>query len=221
MNQISKPHHHGNLREALVLAGLELIESEGVDALSLRKCAVIAGVSHAAPAHHFGGLKGLEAAIIAHGHGLFAKAMIDASLESSSSPRDQLEAVCMGYISFATTHTDLFKFMFQPHDVVPAELNELTRTDFIEKTTASYQILREACAPFEQGKSSKDEKLNHEKIKDEKLKDEKLKDDNLVIETLVWSLVHGYAMLFCGRANDRECAPEFPEFSQLLARITL
>lgn len=211
MKNKNRPHHHGNLREALVLAGLDLIEKEGVEALTLRKCAIKAGVSHAAPAHHFDGLKGLKAAIIAHGHELFANAMLDESLKSSSSARDQLEAVCRGYITFAMVHSALFKFMFQPHDVVPDELNTLTREVFLEKTNASYQILRDACAPFEQSKASADETSNAGK----------LEPNNLVIETMVWSLVHGYAMLFCGKTRLRECSPVFPEFSQLLSRIIL
>jgi DNA-binding transcriptional regulator YbjK len=54
-----KKPHHGNLRAALVSAGIELLEEGGLEALTLRKCAARAGVSHAAPAHHFEGLQGL------------------------------------------------------------------------------------------------------------------------------------------------------------------
>lgn len=206
MKQDTKPHHHGNLRAALVLAGLELIEKEGGDALTLRKCALKAGVSHAAPAHHFDGLRGLRAAIIAHGHELFATAMLDASFKSDPSPHARLDAVCRGYINFATAHTALFKFMFQPHDITPDDLNKPTREAFLEKTNASYQILRDACAPF--GKS------------ESKFPDE-LASGNMAIETMVWSLVHGYAMLFCGKTRVRKCGPDIPEFSLLLSRIIL
>ncbi|MBL1406472.1 MAG: TetR/AcrR family transcriptional regulator [Rhizobiales bacterium] len=211
MKQANKPHHHGNLREALVLAGLELIDKQGADALTLRKCAIKAGVSHAAPAHHFDGLKGLRAAIIAHGHDLFAEAMREASIKSAPSHMAHLDAVCRGYISFATAHTSLFKFMFQPHDIIPDDLNDLTRDVFLEKTNASYQILRDACAPFGQSKITAPENLTTDN----------LTSDNLVIETMVWSLVHGYAMLFCGKTRVRACSPDFPEFSQLLSRLIL
>jgi AcrR family transcriptional regulator len=62
-----KPHHHGNLREALINAGLLLLKEDGLDGLTLRRAAARAGVSHAAPAHHFSGKQGLVAAIAARG----------------------------------------------------------------------------------------------------------------------------------------------------------
>ena len=49
----NKPYHHGNLRSALVEAGLELISMEGEETLSLRKAALKCGVSNAAPYAHF------------------------------------------------------------------------------------------------------------------------------------------------------------------------
>ena len=60
-----KQHHHGNLREALITAGVGLLNEGGLSALTLRKCAARAGVSHAAPAYHFKGLNGLLTAIAA------------------------------------------------------------------------------------------------------------------------------------------------------------
>ena len=46
-------YHHGNLRQELILAGLKLIEEDGIERLSLRKAAAMCGVSHAAPKSHF------------------------------------------------------------------------------------------------------------------------------------------------------------------------
>ena len=77
---IKKPdgkQHHGNLKESLVLAGMQLLEDEGLEALTLRRCAVLAGVSHAAPAHHFDGLKGLKTAIATRGYAIFEQMMKD------------------------------------------------------------------------------------------------------------------------------------------------
>ncbi len=45
-------YHHGNLRSALLLTALEILEKQGLASLSLRKVAAAIGVSHAAPAHH-------------------------------------------------------------------------------------------------------------------------------------------------------------------------
>ncbi len=66
LNPPEKPHHHGNLREALIVAGIEILKEGGLPALTLRACAARAGVSHAAPAHHFDGLPGLVTAIAAN-----------------------------------------------------------------------------------------------------------------------------------------------------------
>ncbi|HEU0222356.1 MAG TPA: TetR/AcrR family transcriptional regulator, partial [Paracoccaceae bacterium] len=60
-------YHHGDLRRALVEAGLAILEEAGLEALTLRACAARVGVSHAAPRNHFAGLGGLLAAIKAEG----------------------------------------------------------------------------------------------------------------------------------------------------------
>jgi AcrR family transcriptional regulator len=61
-------YHHGDLRRGLLDASLEIIEREGVSSLTLRYAAREAGVSHAAPKHHFGDLRGLHCAIAEEGH---------------------------------------------------------------------------------------------------------------------------------------------------------
>src|SRR6266487_3420785 len=61
--QKPKPYHHGDLRYALIQAGLELLSEGGAAALDLRKVARKAGVSHAAPYRHFADKQALIAAI--------------------------------------------------------------------------------------------------------------------------------------------------------------
>ena len=73
--EIPRPHHHGNLRSALIDSGLALLANEGLAGLTLRRAAAAAGVSHAAPAHHFDGLPGLLTAIAARAFQLFADQM--------------------------------------------------------------------------------------------------------------------------------------------------
>src|SRR6516164_3531446 len=58
-----KPYHHGDLRHALIQAGLEMLSEGGAAALDLRKVARRAGVSHAAPYRHFADKQALVAAI--------------------------------------------------------------------------------------------------------------------------------------------------------------
>ncbi|MBQ1040490.1 TetR/AcrR family transcriptional regulator [Micromonospora sp. C81] len=101
----TRAYHHGDLRRALLAAALEAIEEVGPAALSLRDLARRAGVSHAAPAHHFGDKAGLLTALAAQGFDLLAQKLIDAD--------DVLEAG-VAYVDFAVTHRAYFEVMFRP-----------------------------------------------------------------------------------------------------------
>lgn len=99
-------YHHGNLRRALVDAALAAIGEAGPTGWSLRDLARRAGVSHAAPVHHFGDKKGLVTAVATEGYELFAD-----SLEAAG--EDFLEAG-VAYVRFAVTHRAHFAVMFRP-----------------------------------------------------------------------------------------------------------
>ncbi|MYW35224.1 helix-turn-helix domain-containing protein, partial [Streptomyces sp. SID2119] len=62
-----RTYHHGDLRRAILSAALDAIAAEGPAALSLRDLARRAGVSHAAPAHHFKDRTGLLTAVATEG----------------------------------------------------------------------------------------------------------------------------------------------------------
>ena len=68
-------YHHGALRAALIEAAEALLREDGIESFSLRECARRAGVSHAAPAHHFGDARGLLTACAAAGFNQLADAM--------------------------------------------------------------------------------------------------------------------------------------------------
>lgn len=74
---MSSDYHHGHLPAALMGAAVELITERGPAAFSLREVARRAGVSHAAPAHHFGDARGLLTAVAAEGYELLAAAIHD------------------------------------------------------------------------------------------------------------------------------------------------
>ncbi|MFD4229509.1 TetR/AcrR family transcriptional regulator [Streptomyces sp. NPDC058545] len=100
-----RTYHHGDLRRAVLTAALGVIRTEGPGALSLRDLARRAGVSHAAPAHHFKDRTGLLTAIAAEGYALFADALADAP---------DLRERGVRYVRFATGHPAHFQVMFQP-----------------------------------------------------------------------------------------------------------
>ncbi|MHC0054127.1 TetR/AcrR family transcriptional regulator [Actibacterium sp. D379-3] len=161
------PHHHGNLQAALIQAGMELLAEGGNDALTLRRCAARAGVSHAAPAHHFDGLLGLKAAIATEGFRTFRTYMLDAARSGAQSPRGRLKSICRGYLQFAMDNPALFDLIFG----FKAEV--MTQCGMDRDNAIAYDVLRQTCAPF---------------VPDGQ--------NPAIVETQVWSLIHGYTTLF-------------------------
>jgi AcrR family transcriptional regulator len=105
----ARPYHHGALRPALLEAAEQALERDGPERLSLRAIARAAGVSHAAPAHHFGDLRGLLTALAAAGFQRFTQSL----QEAATAPEKPLQALGRAYVRFARTHPGLFLLMFR------------------------------------------------------------------------------------------------------------
>lgn len=105
----TKPYHHGDLARAILSAAVAVITESGPERLSMRDLARRAGVSHAAPAHHFGDKAGLLTALATQGFELLAEAL-DAEQQRSG---DFLE-VGVAYVRFAVDHRAHFEVMFRP-----------------------------------------------------------------------------------------------------------
>lgn len=99
-------YHHGNLRRALLEEAVTVIEETGVDSVSLRDLARRIGVSHAAPAHHFGDRKGLFTALAVQGLGQLAAALREAT-------KNGFEEAAVAYVRFARTHPGHYSVMYQ------------------------------------------------------------------------------------------------------------
>jgi AcrR family transcriptional regulator len=108
----SKKYHHGDLENALIRAGIEILSKEGVGGLSLRKVAKRAGVSHSAPYAHFKDRQALIAAISTEGFKqLYAE--LDAAIAPyDANPKQQLIEGAWAYVQFALNNADTFKIMF-------------------------------------------------------------------------------------------------------------
>ena len=87
------PYHHGALRQALIDATEALLAEKGADGFSLREVARRAGVSAAAPAHHFGDASGLLTAVATLGFEGLTKE--HAKMLEETSP-DLVDAVDLG-----------------------------------------------------------------------------------------------------------------------------
>lgn len=101
-------YHHGDLRRTLLQRAADCIVSRGLGGVSLRSLAREAGVSHAAPAHHFGSRAGLLSALAAEGFELLARQLRQAG--------DSGEFIDVGvaYVRFATEFPAHFEVMFRP-----------------------------------------------------------------------------------------------------------
>jgi AcrR family transcriptional regulator len=107
VRQISQSsYHHGNLRRAVLDAALAATSETGPTGWSLRELARRAGVSHAAPIHHFGDKTGVLTAIAVEGYRLFADCLELAG--------DDFVEVGVAYVHFATSHRAHFEVMFRP-----------------------------------------------------------------------------------------------------------
>ncbi len=119
-------YHHGDLRKALIEVATDLLAEDGVQALSLRKIAQKAGVSHNAPYMHFADKEAVLVAIAEEGFRLLAADVESVIAQSGSSTREQLIAASQAYVCFALGHPDHMQVMFRPVD--GAKYPELVKT---------------------------------------------------------------------------------------------
>ncbi len=173
-------YHHGDLKNALVSAGLSIVEEQGIKALSLRACAARAEVSHAAPKNHFENLAGLITAIATRGFRQFAvelRASIEAAPAGDGSncgpgcdAFSRLQSAAVAYVGFAQSNPQLYQLMYSP------EMFNREDPDLIAAACEGYNLLQELAASFPNSGSGN-------------------LPGNLAGELLVWSLVHGFAHL--------------------------
>jgi AcrR family transcriptional regulator len=109
--QTQRPYHHGDLSRALVLAGRRILETDGPAALSLRAVAREAGVSPAAPYHHFKDKSELLEAVAGEGWHELGEA-ISRARTAAPSPRAALTEIGVAYIRFARDNPALYRVMY-------------------------------------------------------------------------------------------------------------
>ena len=106
-----RSYHHGNLKQALLRASLDLIRQAGPQAFTLREVARRAGVSHNAPYRHFRDKEELLAALAAEGFDRLTAAMTQAA-ESASGAMQRFRQSGRGYVEFALCNPQHFAVMF-------------------------------------------------------------------------------------------------------------
>lgn len=188
------PYHHGDLRKTLIQAGIEILEEQGLTALSLREVARRAGVSHAAPYHHFPDKHALVSAVAGYGFQKLRDAMA-AQAGSSSGSLDGLQGYGIAYTRFAKSHPALFRLMYTqesillpPEEPQPTEgvVDDLTLTGIRQATGCTLQQAKQ-------------------------------------INLLLWSSVHGLAMLWLdgklGPSDSDDLERKTLEITDLLGHV--
>jgi AcrR family transcriptional regulator len=174
------PYHHGALREALLTAAERVLERDGLAGLTLRAVAREAGVSHAAPTHHFGDLTGLVSELAAIGFRRFNVAMAAATAEGTSLI-DKALGRARAYVAYAQAHPGVYGLMFR------TERLDMTRPSLREAAKASFAGLAGAIG------ASRQEQISEQALSLEQAAD----------IARAWSLVHGFtSLLLDGRLGD-------------------
>jgi AcrR family transcriptional regulator len=124
MSRCAVAYHHGDLPAALLAAVRDAITEHGVSGVSLRDVARRAGVSHSAPAHHFGSKAGLLMAFAAEGFRLLAQVMRAEMASQGDTGADavaQVAATGQAYVRFAVSHRAHFEVMFGEDALIPGD----------------------------------------------------------------------------------------------------
>lgn len=129
--QPARPYHHGDLRNALIQAGLEILAEGGTQALGFREVARRAGVSSAAPYRHFSGKAALIAAIAEAGFSALMALKYESRARFPDDPVAQFRAEAVDYVTFALANPQQIRVMFGgilshpdcPESVVKLSLN--------------------------------------------------------------------------------------------------
>lgn len=111
-------YHHGNLREALIAATVELVEEHGPSGVSMREAARRAGVSPGAPFRHFRDKNELMVAVSDEGAARLVACLMEA-YNAGSAPADRFRAMGIAYVKFGVDHPGHFRVLHMPEYASP------------------------------------------------------------------------------------------------------
>lgn len=179
-------YHHGNLPEALLVAVDEIVIAHGLENVSLREAARRAGVSHSAPAHHFGDKDGLLAAYAEQGFSMLADSLEAAAIEAAGQPMiDIIKASGAAYVRFAVEHQGHFQAMFR------SGLDKSTYPELDAQSRRAFGGLKQRVEVLlQEGDDTA---------------------DTDVVAAYFWSIVHGLSSLWVDGALEQVFPDERPE----------
>jgi len=180
-------YHHGNLKEALVRAALELIAEKGPAGFTFAEAARWAGVSPAAPYRHFRDRDELMSDVARRGFDLFEAALKRAWDDGKPSPLEAFERLGRAYLQFANKEPAYYSAMFEA--AIPLDTNP----DFREAGDRAFNVLREATETLVATMPAKQ------------------RPQVMMMALHVWALSHGIASLFGRGDAARRPLPMTPE----------
>jgi len=173
-------YHHGDLKEALLAAAEALLEEKGVTGLTLRACARRAGVSHAAPKHHFEDASDLLAEVAARSFDRLTDTLRqDRTANAELDPELRIVAIFRAYVNFARQHPDHFRLMFRWKEI--GRENET----LLAASARTYAQMTSSVT-IQRGDAEVTADMLYDRISEPELQDDVL---------IAWSQIHGYAML--------------------------
>ena len=190
-----RSYHHGNLREALVEAALDLIAEKGPAGVTFAEAARQAGVSPAAPYRHFRDRDALMADVARRGYERFQQQLAAAWDEGRPSLRQAFERLGKAYLAFARAEPAYFSAMFE------SGLSISQHRELQEAGDRAFAVLRGACEAIVAAMPAA------------------RRPPALMMALHVWSLSHGIASLFARGDAARRPLPMSPE--ELLEAATL
>ena len=168
-------YHHGNLRQALIDAGIKIINENGEEALSLRKAAAACNVSHAAPYAHFKDKEELLEAIKKSVTDKFTEEL-EAAVKGAGSADEALIAMGRAYISFFSRNPDYYMFLFGKQNIsAHLQMNKENKEDY-----PPFLLLR---------------RFYKQHLKENGIKISAEEQEIELIKT--WAIVHGMASIAC------------------------
>jgi AcrR family transcriptional regulator len=190
-----RSYHHGNLREALVDAALDLIAEKGPAGFTFAEAARQAGVSPAAPYRHFRDRDALMADVAKRGFERFEKQLATAWDEGRPDLRQAFERVGKAYLAFARDEPAYFSAMFE------SGLSVSEHRELQDAGDRAFAVLRGACEALVAAMPAAG------------------RPPAMMMALHVWSLSHGIASLFARGDAARRALPMTPE--DLLEAATL